>query len=112
MEVAREIAGIVDSAGFVKISDLVQRFSLPTQFVNDVCYIQNCFRDINAVQRILARYIPEIIHGKVEEGAVYTPVFLSQYRCQTRGYFTALTKPTAVSMIRNRFETHKSFFDG
>jgi len=88
--IVNEINSLLQEQGKVSLGDLVTRFRLPPQFLND---------------KILQPHLGTTINGVIEEGNLYTDGLLTQYKKQIRGILAAVLDPIPLSSIQ-----HKSSF--
>ncbi|XP_062345877.1 E3 UFM1-protein ligase 1 isoform X2 [Cinclus cinclus] len=89
-QLAEEINDKLQETGQVTVSELCKAYDLPGDFL------------IQALSRRLGR----IIHGQLDQenrGVIFTEAFVSRHRARIRGLFTAITRPTPVSSLINRY---------
>ncbi|KAI1241074.1 hypothetical protein IHE44_0009534 [Lamprotornis superbus] len=85
-QLAEEVNDKLQETGQVTISELCKTYDLPGDFL------------IQALSRRLGR----IIHGQLDQenrGVIFTEAFVSRHRARIRGLFTAITRPTPVTLL-------------
>lgn len=84
--VAEEINEKLQENGHILITDLMQHYDLPTNFLLS----------------IIQQNMNSVIKGKmdnVNKDVIYTDVFISRMRAKIRGLFSAITRPTSMLNI-------------
>ncbi|ELR21615.1 uncharacterized protein ACA1_229160 [Acanthamoeba castellanii str. Neff] len=92
--VAQEINEALAESGQIILTELAPRFSLTTDFV------------VQIVQERLGR----TIKGQLEQGVLYTHLFIDRCKAQMRAAFSAITRPTPISQIVSTYSFNERLF--
>ena len=84
---------MLHEAGKLSTQDLASRFSMSTMFLEDVLQ-----KRMNHSGRLKAH---------LQEGIIYTDVYVKRHKATIRGLFSAITKPTSIAPVLNSFQLHE-----
>jgi len=92
--IALELNEMLQERGTMSMQEAASRFALTIE-VTEPALIQR-----------LGRHL----FGFIEDGCIYTDSFTERYQCQIRGVFSAITRPTSISSIINRYNFQPKLF--
>lgn len=89
-----EINDMLRSGGRLSLAALATRFQFSSDFV----------------ATLVSSALGSIIHGVLEDGILYTDLFVQRERARLRGALEAITVPTLVPQLLTALHMHKSIF--
>ena len=92
--VVSEILEMLKQAGDLILTDLSERFSLPTKKIHFI--LKNCGRLEEEV--------------RLEDNIIFNSIFIEREKSKIRGCFSAITKPTQVSEMQKKYNFHPRLF--